>query len=499
MIEQFQKLKLVNNEIAIGLLVLIIVYLITYLIKKQSKNLPPGPYGLPIVGYLPFMAERPYLQFIELSKKYGNIFSINLGYRRLVVLNSADVIKQALLKSEFLSRPPYGAFTTFKKESPFFTSPIHVWQEQRKFVVQSMKDLGLGKSKIEEHVKDEICAFVEVLKSHKGKTMNLKVPLAPSMSNNISALVFGQRYQYDHPDRIRLDQNAEDINKHLGQTGLLQLFPWMRYIPFVKGQQYKEAYSAFESTQNLFSKYIEEHKKTLDSQNIRDYVDRYLLEMDSRKRNDPKTTFNETTLVDSSMDLFGAGSETVFTSILWCVYIMATYQDIQKRVQKEIMDVIGPDRMAELLDQKSMPFAHATIMEVLRWITIVPLNLLHYTTVDTTLGDYFIPRDTAVIANFWAVHHDPKYWNDPDVFKPERFLSEDGKSVVKPPNYMPFSLGKRVCPGETMAYMELFLYFVTILQKFDIVFPDGFKPTFDSHPGLTLRPNDYEIRFLSRN
>ncbi|XP_015919937.1 cytochrome P450 2F2 [Parasteatoda tepidariorum] len=499
MLNQIFAGSLVKNEILVGVIVLVVVYFITSVIKRLGRKLPPGPYGLPILGYAPFMTKKPYLKFIELSKKYGDIFSINLGYRRWIILNSSEAIKEALLKPEFLSRPPYGVFTLFKKESPFFTSPVHVWQEQRKFVVQSMKDLGLGKSKIEEHVKDEICAVIDVLKSHGGKPMDLKSPLAPSMSNNIMALVFGVRHDFDHPDRVLLNENAETINQYIGQVGLLQLFPWLRYLPFVKGPKYTAAVKAFEGSQNLFHKLIKEHKQTLEPQNIRDYVDRYLIEMESRIQKDPKTTFNENTLADSASDLFGAGSETVFTSVLWCVYIMAAYPQLQKKVQKEIMDVIGPDRMAELLDQKSMPFTYATILEVLRFVTIVPLNLLHYTTVDTKIRDFFIPRNTAVLANFWAVHHDPKYWDDPDTFKPERFLSKDGKSVIKPPHFMAFSLGKRVCPGEAMAYMEIFLYLVTILQKFDISFPDGYKPSFNSRLAISLRPEDYKIRFLSKN
>ncbi|GIY91471.1 cytochrome P450 2J2 [Caerostris extrusa] len=141
------------------------------------------------------------------------------------------------------------------------------------------------------------------------------------------------------------------------------------------------------------------------------------------------------------MDLFGAGSETVRTSILWFIYCMAAFPDVQKRVQKEIMEVLGSERRPEYLDLKSMPYTHTVIMEIMRWKTIVPLNLMHCTVADTTVGGYDIPKGTIVIANFGNVHHDPRYWKEPEKFKPERFLSEDGKSIVKSSNFMPFSLG----------------------------------------------------------
>ncbi|GFU51077.1 vitamin D 25-hydroxylase [Trichonephila clavipes] len=114
---------------------------------------------------------------------------------------------------------------------------------------------------------------------------------------------------------------------------------------------------------------------------------------------------------------------------------------------------------------KSMPYTHAVLLEQMRWKTIVPLNLMHYSLADIKVGGYDIPKDTIVIANFWQAHNDPRYWDEPEKFKPERFLSNDGKSVLKSKYFMGFSLGKRVCPGESMAYLEMFLYFTSMLQK----------------------------------
>ncbi|KAG8198890.1 hypothetical protein JTE90_015104 [Oedothorax gibbosus] len=117
---------------------------------------------------------------------------------------------------------------------------------------------------------------------------------------------------------------------------------------------------------------------------------------------------------------------------------------------------------------------------------------------DTTIQGYKIHKGTTVTANFWAIHHDPNLWNDPDTFDPERFLSQDGKSVKKSPNFILFSLGKRACPGETMAYIEIFLYFVSMLQKYAIKLPDGVKPSFDVEMGLTYSREPYDIRMIPR-
>ncbi|GBN03819.1 Cytochrome P450 2U1 [Araneus ventricosus] len=164
--------------------------------------------------------------------------------------------------------------------------------------------------------------------------------------------------------------------------------------------------------------------------------------MEVRQKKDANTTFTDDVLLGCISDIFGAGSETVRTSIGWIMYAMAGFLDVQEKVQKEILEVVGPDRNPEYQDQKSLPFCHAVMLEVIRWRTVVPLNLLRYTLADTNVAGFDIPAGTIVMGNLWAVHHDPRHWKDPDNFKPERFLAPDGKSVVKSPHYMPFSVGK---------------------------------------------------------
>lgn len=84
----------------------------------------------------------------------------------------------------------------------------------------------------------------------------------------------------------------------------------------------------------------------------------------------------EDTLTGTLMDLFGAGSETVRTSILWCIYTMAAYPEVQARVQKEMVEVLGPDKRPEFLDQRRLPYTHAVILEVTRWKSIIALNIM---------------------------------------------------------------------------------------------------------------------------
>ncbi|GFQ82615.1 cytochrome P450 2J2, partial [Trichonephila clavata] len=347
---------------------------------------------------------------------------------------------------------------------------------------------------------DEINHFLEVLRKQNGQPIDVKEPLSPSMSNNICALIFGKRYEYDDPDRQLLDKNLDEGNEFLSQTSTNLFLPWMRFIPFHhKFLHIEKSKEAFDRIRNFFIPEIQKHAKSLDPRNIRDFIDGYLVEMKTQQEKDPNTTFNDDMLMSNVLDIFSAGSETVRTTILWFVYSMAAFPEVQKKVQQEILEVIGTERNPEFLDLKAMPYTHAVLLEQMRWKTIVPLNLIHYSVADTKVGGYDIPKDTMVIANFWQAHNDPRYWDEPEKFKPERFLSKDGRSAVKSKYFMGFSLGKRVCPGETMAYLEMFLYFTSMLQKFDIVFPPGTKPTFDAKLTITYRLEPFKVQFIPKH
>ncbi|GFY37620.1 cytochrome P450 2J2 [Trichonephila inaurata madagascariensis] len=446
------ELSLFQYQILVGICAFFVAYLIGNLINRLRSNFPPGPIGLPIVGYLPFLSKNIHLDLIELGKKYGDIFSVRLGSENIVILHGADIIREALAKPELLGRHPDNPIKALNPFSAFFVRDVHVWKEQRRFVVQTMRDLGLGRTKIEEDVLDEINHFLEVLKNKNGQPIDVKDPLSPSMSNNICALVFGKRYEYDDPDRKLLDKNLDEGNEFLSQTSASLFFPWIRFIPFHnKFLHIEKAKAAFDNIRNFFRQEIQKHIKSLDSRNIRDFIDGYLVEMKTQQEKNPNTTFN------------------------------------------------GTERNPEFLDLKSMPYTHAVLLEQMRWKTIVPLNLIHYSLADTKVGGYDIPKDTMVMANFWQAHNDPRYWDEPEKFKPERFLSKDGRSVVQSKYFMGFSLGKRVCPGESMAYLEMFLYFTSLLQKFDIVFPPGTKPTFDAKLTITYRLDPFKVQFIPKH
>ena len=116
------------------------------------------------------------------------------------------------------------------------------------------------------------------------------------------------------------------------------------------------------------------------------------------------------------------------------------------------------------------------------------------------IGNYSFPRNTLFLGNFLSTHFDPEYWEDPEKFMPERFLDFDGKVLTETTNFFPFSIGKRVCLGESLAKIELFLFFTSLLKNFSFQPPSKHpRPNVkDFHIVITKIPNEYHCRILER-
>lgn len=129
-----------------------------------------------------------------------------------------------------------------------------------------------------------------------------------------------------------------------------------------------------------------------------------------------------------------------------------------------------------LSDMDSLPFCQATILEILRMGCTAPGTLVHQAMKSVEVGGYKFKKGTLFIGNFFSTHFDEEYWEEPQQFRPQRFLTADGKLLTDTPNFFPFSVGKRVCLGESLARVELFLFFTAIVKSFQFDPPRHHNP-----------------------
>ncbi|XP_078684905.1 cytochrome P450 2D4-like [Branchiostoma floridae x Branchiostoma belcheri] len=306
-------------------------------------------------------------------------------------------------------------------------------------------------------------------------------------------MVMGKRYDYQDERFRELTEALNTLAAEAGAGQIINVFPLLRFVPVVNAA-IVNALQAFSKVQNVIKEEISRHRANLDRENPRDFIDFCLLEVEKQEKVEGLTGDIMTHMAEN---LFMAGTETTSSTLRWSLLYMVLHPTIQRKVQQELDAVVG-EGLPALSHRSQLPYVNACLLEVMRIRTAAPFTG-HATTETVKLGQYDIPKGTQVLLNLYAMHMNPAHWPDPDRFDPERFLDAEGNVINKPESFMPFSGGRRVCPGEQLARMELFLFFSTLLQSFSFRTPDGAPPpTTDGVFGANFTPRPFQLCAILR-
>uniref|UniRef100_A0A8C8VR01 Unspecific monooxygenase n=1 Tax=Pelusios castaneus TaxID=367368 RepID=A0A8C8VR01_9SAUR len=456
--------------------ILISIRIIGNMTKKHI--LPPGPWSLPIVGNLLQLGEYPHLSFIQMRKKYGDVFLLKLGMVPVVVVNGLDMVKQVLLRDgeRFAGRPKMHTFSFFAdgKSLSFSVDYGESWKFHKKIASKALRFFSKSEAKtstcsclLEEHVCAEASALVKMFlefSSEKGAFDPTGITTC-AVANVVCALCFGKRYEYNDEEFLSMIRINEDFLKVLN---------------------------------NFVAQHVEEHYTTYDKNHLRDITDA-LISVSNDKRTDGKApALSNDKIISTVNDIFGAGFGTVSTCLFWIFLYLIDSRDIQTKIQEEIDRKIGL-RSPRFDDRKDMHYTEAFISEVLRHTSFIPFTIPHRATKETILNGYLIPQDTCIFVNMYQVNHDETLWENADLFRPERFLKENGeldKSLVE--KVLVFGMGIRKCLGEEIARNEIFVILTAILQQLSL--EKCLEDQLDLTPiyGLSMKPKPYQIQVSLR-
>ncbi|XP_037675222.1 cytochrome P450 2B11-like [Choloepus didactylus] len=490
-------------EISVLLLLAVLTGLLLLLARGHPKakgRLPPGPRPLPFLGNLLQMDRRGLLRsFLRLREKYGDVFMVYLGQRPVVMLCGTDAIREALLDQaeDFSGRAPIAVVDEFFQGYGVVFANGDRWKTLRRFSLATMKDFGMGKRSIEERIQEEAQSLVEEIRKTQGALLDPTFFFHAITANIICSIIFGERFAYKDPQFLRLldlfYQSFALVSSFSSQV--FELFPgFLKHFPGAHRQICKK----LQEINAFIGRSVEKHRDTLDPNAPRDFIDTYLLRMDKEQSN-PDSEFHHRNLIFTGLSLFFAGTETTSTTLRYGFLLLLKHPQVTEKIHKEIDQVIGPHRLPALDDRARMPYTDAVIHEIQRFSDLLPISLPHVVTKDTYFRGYLLPKGINVFPILSSALHDTRYFEKPDGFHPEHFLDASG-ALKKNDAFIPFSLGKRICLGEGIARMELFLFFTTILQHFSVSCPVA-PEDIDLTPrecGVGKLPPNYQLRFLPR-
>uniref|UniRef100_A0A3P8U681 Cytochrome P450, family 2, subfamily X, polypeptide 9 n=1 Tax=Amphiprion percula TaxID=161767 RepID=A0A3P8U681_AMPPE len=478
------------------LLGLCICFIIFQLRPRRPKNFPPGPPALPILGNILQLNLQNLMGDLErLRRSYGNVYSLFFGPRPNVVINGVKAMKEAMVIKavEFAGRPQDLLVHDVTQSKGFIFSDYgSSWREHRRFSLMTMRNFGLGKKSMEERIHDEIQYIITTLDKNIGKTLTPQVMFHNAASNIMCQVVFGTRYEYDDEFITTIVQSVTEVTKIAsGPWAMLyNSLPFIRKLPL----PFNKAFKAMKRSSDLVLRLLNEHKKTRVPGEPRDFLDCYLDEMEKTAED---SSFSEDKLIFTAIDLLFAGTDTTSNTLLTAFLYLMNHPHIQERCQQEIDRVLEGKDQACFDDRHQMPYMQAVIHESQRIANTIPLSV-HCTTKDTELAGYSIPKGTRIMQNLSSVLNEEGQWKYPHEFNPENFLNDQGE-FVKPDTFMPFSAGPRICLGEGLARMELFLIMVTLLRKFKFIWPeDAGEPDYTPIFGLTTTPRPYPMKVQHR-
>lgn len=186
--------------------------------------------------------------------------------------------------------------------------------------------------------------------------------------------------------------------------------------------------------------------------------------------------------------MLNAGTETTAVALEWAMTNLLKHPKVLEKAKSEIDDQIGKDRLVDEPDLAVLPYLQNVVFETSRLFPVSPLLIPRSTVKDIKIGGYDVPKDTIVVVNAWAIQRDPKIWDEPEIFKPERFSNNEcGNEQHYIHTLIPFGIGRRICPGAGLGQRIVTLALGSLIQCFEWEKVKGEEIDMKVTNGLTMR------------
>ena len=458
-------------------------------------QLPPGPRGLPVFGSLMELRHDTHLAIDQQARRYGDVCLLRFGNVPTVIISHPDLLQEAFGRPELADRWVSEIMDILSSQKDLVLAPYgDRWRQMQRFANRELLSARNLDNVRERHIEGVVNGLVDEMAAmgEAGELVSPPVMVARSNSEMMFRSVFGRDEDGTQEFvqlRAALLEHVSWIFSNATATNLADYIPWMRFLP---NNALKEAVRQSEIGTAIMDSLVEgaRNRLGLDLSAPTCLVEVMLAQEQAGE-------IESDMINDLCMDLLIAGTDTSAQTVNWTLLLLANRPEVQAKVHEELDRVIGPDALPTVDDRTRLPYTFACVAESMRYRTIGPLAVPHQATRDTDVGGYLVPAGAQVLGNIYSIHHDPRFWDSPDDFIPERFLPQpDGSpaAALTSNAFIPFGTGHRRCPGRRFAETAVWLHLTRMLHRLRFETPDG-KPLSEAEVfGLAISPESYVLR-----
>ncbi|KAJ0570351.1 putative cytochrome P450 [Helianthus annuus] len=431
--------------------------------KKSHKNLPPSPPRLPLIGNLHQLGVGMHRVLQSMAKTYGPLVLVHFGSVPIIVASSVDAAREIMKTHDitFANRPYLSTIRklTYDGTDIAFSKYGEQWRQLKSIAVLHV----LSNKRVESYRKvreEEVASMIKKIQGTNESVFNLSELVATLTHNVISRAAFGKIYEGMELKHL-LDRTLDVLGRFCFET----VFPSLAWMDRFTGLE-REIEKLAKDIDEFYDIVIDEHvnKKEGDAAQGQDLVD-ILLEI--QKDNSTGFHLEKKNIKALSLDVFNGGTDTTSTSLDWAIGELLRNPRTMKKLQQEAHTVGQGREMITEDDLDNMPYLKAVLKEALRLHVPAPLLVPHESTKDVKLLGYDIPSGSQVMINAWAIARDPLIWEEPEEFRPERFLNTATDYKGFHFEFIPFGAGRRRCPGISFAMIINEIVLANLVYKFE--------------------------------
>ncbi|XP_062087059.1 trimethyltridecatetraene synthase-like [Humulus lupulus] len=464
---------------------------ISKLLNSSLKLPPPGPKPWPLIGNLNLIGPLPHQSLHKLSQKYGPIMQLKLGSFPVVVASSAEMAKLFLRTHDlvFASRPKTaaGKYTGYNYSNLTWSSYGPYWRQGRKIYLTEL----FSSKRLEsyEYIRvEERREFLSRLFALSGKPTVLKDQLSRVTLSVISRIVLGKKYFTEPGEEspettslVKLEDFQEMLDELFLLNGVLNIGDWIPFLSFLDLQGYVKRMKDLKKRFDRFHDHVLDEHKTKREQGQKgnfvpkDMVD-FLLELSENPDLEVKLSYDS--IKAFIQDLIAGGTDTSATTVEWAMSELIKQPNLIEKAKEELDRIIGQQRWVEERDIPNLPYIDSIIKETMRKHPVAVFLAPHLAREDCHVSGYDIRKSTRVFINTWSLGRDPSVWDQPDEFRPERFLEPEKRGVdIKGQSFelLPFGSGRRMCPGYSLGLKMISSILANLLHGFTWKLPETMR------------------------